>query len=152
MPHCWQSHDAAHTYTFLNKDINKQICKRKVNRHTKQKYIICQFHTMSHEEAVFGVLKSYDNSNWHTRLQGPVKIFRKRAGASFLSLRLAVFLGYLSRKLKPRHIHVTAGTNRKSISAYKPRYAPGMPGPKDAERTNDWCISTGHLSYLGCLH
>ena len=42
-------------YTFLNKDINKQICKKKVNRHTKQKYIICQCHTMSHEEAVFGV-------------------------------------------------------------------------------------------------
>ena len=62
-----------------------------------------------------------------------------------LSICLTVLLGYLSRKLKPRHIHVTAGTNRRSISAYKPRYIPGIPGPKDAEHTNDWCISTGQV-------
>ena len=31
------------------------------------------------------------------------------------------------------------------IKAYKPRYIPGIPGPKGVGHTNDWCISTGQV-------
>ena len=34
----------------LNKDLNIQMCKMQVNRHTKQKYMyLCQCHIISHE-------------------------------------------------------------------------------------------------------
>ena len=47
---------------------------------------------------------------------------------------------YLSGILKPRHIHGTSGHIVGQIPVLKPRYVPGIPGPKEAGHTNDWCI------------
>ena len=47
---------------------------------------------------------------------------------------------YLSGILKPITSTVLRGHIVGQIPVLKPRYVPGIPGPKGAEHTNDWCI------------